>query len=287
MAVVALACGGPPPEVPDPDLTLTSVEVAELEIDASGVDRFTNCPPPGELGQGWIPPIPPWTSHAASTPSDPASETPGTTEPASGADELPADRAFALTHEAFRSCYARGLTLDPTQDGHVAMVLRIGGDGRVAKVESYGACEIARETIHCMQDVAKKIRLRPPPGGSDTVIVPAVFEQSIGLRRTDPAPGDAYATQAFIAVESLRPALHACEDHERAAGKSQQATATFALDVDAKGRVVRSRVDPWSGNQQLLACAAGVFERVVFGPPPRGRGSVLARVAFNRQMAGR
>jgi hypothetical protein len=115
--------------------------------------------------------------------------------------------------------------------------------------------------------------------------VPAVFAQSIGLRRTDPRAGDAYATLAYVSVESLRPALHACEEQARTAGKSRQASATFALDIDAKGRVLRSHVDPWSGNQQLLACAAGAFERLVFAPPPRGRGSVLARVVFNPGMA--
>jgi len=277
------ACSGKPPEVPDPELAGTSVEVAELEIDASGIDRFTNCPPPGELGQGWIPTIPPWTPHGIAHADDSAPETTGPAP--SATDEPSADRAFELTHEAFRSCYARGLTLDPTQDGHVAMVLRVGGDGRVAQVESYGACEIARATIGCMQDAAKKIRLRPPTAGSDTVVVPAVFAQSIGLRRTDPRTGDAYATLAYVSVESLRPAFHACEERLRAAGKSPQASATFALDVDAKGRVLRSHVDPWSGNQQLLACAAGAFERLVFAPPPRGHGSVLARVAFNPDMA--
>jgi hypothetical protein len=283
LAAVISACSSRPPEVPDTGLSITSVEVAELEIDASGIDRFTNCPPPGELGQAWIPPIPAWTASGSSHRAD---SSPETTGPAPSAlDEPPTDRAFELTHEAFRDCYARGLTLDPTQDGHVAVVLRVGRDGRVARVESYGACEIARETIACMQDAAKHIRLRPPSTGSDTVIIPAVFAQSIGPRRTDPRPGDAYAAAATITVESIRPAMHACEEHARISGSSPQAAATFALDVDEKGHVVRSHVDPWSGNQQLLACAAGAFEKLVFPPPPRGHGAILARIAFNRGMA--
>jgi hypothetical protein len=273
---------------------VTSVEVGELEIDVSGVDRFTTCPPPGELGQAWIPKIPPWTapSPAASAPHE---DTPGLGPasggspdvPAASTEALPGEHAFALTHEPFRRCYARGLTLDPTQDGHVAIVLRVGGDGRIARVESYGACEIARQTIVCMQDAAKQIRLSPPEAGSDTIVVPAVFAQTGQARRTSPSVNEAYTTGAFVTVESLRPAFHACEESARRQGQSPRAAATFTLELDAGGRVLHAHVDPWSGNQQLLACAATSLERLVFAAPPGRGGSVRARVSFNPGMVVR
>jgi len=277
------ACGGPPPAVPEEATPPTNVEVATLEIDASGIDRFATCPPPGELGQAWIPPIPSWSASGSTRPADPDA-TPLSAEAAS---QPAGARAFSLTHEPFRTCYARGLNLDPTQDGHVAIVLRVGADGRVAKVESYGACEIARDTIQCMHDAAKQVRLAPPQAGSDTVVLPAVFEQTGAPRPSSPSSNDAYTTLAFVAVESLRPAFHSCEESVRREGQAARAKATFALDLDARGRVLHANVAPWEGNQRLLACTATALEHLVFPPPPGGRGSVRARIAFNPGMVAR
>jgi hypothetical protein len=193
----------------------------------------------------------------------------------------PTEKAIADTRDSFRACYNHGLAYDPTQDGHVAIVLRVGRNGRVASVESWGACEIASQSIECMRDAAKKLRFRPPASGSDTVTIPAVFTSSGAVRRTSPRPNDIYAASAYIAVEGTRQDLHACESGERQSGGALSATATFALDLDEKGRVLHSNIDPWTGDKNLLACAAAAFGRASFPPPPGGHGSVLVRVAFN------
>jgi hypothetical protein len=266
----------------------TSVEVAELEINASGIDRFANCPPPGELGQAWIPQIPPWSPPASAQEPGAESSSPEDGGLTGAGDpmlevEAPATRAFKLTHERFRLCYHRGLVHDPTQDGHVAIILRVGRDGRVVKVESYGACEIAGETIECMQDVAKHIRLRPSKE-PETLVVPAVFAQSEVARRVTPHSTDAYATAAYLTVESARPALHACDEHNQLSNKSRVATATIALQIDPKGRVLHANVDPWAGDQGILGCAAHAMEGLSFPPPPGGTGNVVTRVSFNPRL---
>lgn len=281
--LVSCAAAKPPPE--EELARSTSVEVAELEINASGVDRFLNCPPPGELGQAWIPPIPPWSPPASAREADPGESEDGgaPASPDVAESEPPASRAFALTHEPFRLCYHRGLVFDPTQDGHVAIVLRVGRNGRVVKVESYGACEIASETIVCMQDAAKRIRLRPSRE-PETLVVPAVFAQSDVQRRVTPRSTDAYATAAYLRIESARPALHACDEHNGISGKSRVATATIGLDLDPNGRVLHAHVDPWAGDQTLLGCAAQAMEHLSFPAPPGGSGNVLARISFNPRL---
>jgi hypothetical protein len=153
----------------------------------------------------------------------------------------------------------------------------------VARVESYGACEIADETIQCMQDAAKHIRLHPSRE-PETLVVPAVFAQSDVARRVAPRSTDAYATAAYLTVESARPALHACDEHNRLSGKSRVASATIRLDVDARGRVLHANVDPWAGEQGLLGCAAHALEALSFPPPPGGSGTVQARVTFNPRL---
>src|SRR5687767_13705631 len=64
---VLTSCGSKDKEivVNDPShRTPPAADVAELEIRTEGVDRFSTCPPPGALGQHWIPPPFPWTPPA-------------------------------------------------------------------------------------------------------------------------------------------------------------------------------------------------------------------------------
>jgi hypothetical protein len=284
IALVA-SCGEPSERNPDPSATAleakssgTSIEISELDISQDEVDRFVNCPPPGELGQDWIPPLPPWTPPASTGLPD---ATPLPAEVASMHGSTPTERAIADTRESFRACYNHGLVYDPTQDGHVAIVLRVGPDGRVARVESWGACEIARQSIECMRAAAKKLRFRPPTSGSDTVTIPAVFTSSEAVRRTSPRPSDVYTASAYIALEKLRPELHACEQGARQGGRTVMAAATLNLQVDDRGRVHHSNVEPWTGNKELLACAANVLGGLKLPAPPGSKANVIVRVAFN------
>lgn len=284
------SCGGEPGMVPiDPSKGRTPVaEVGELEIRGGGVDRFTVCPPPGDLGQPWFPQPPPW-----STPPVAAGALAVPTEPidqdfiARTKDRTPTELAVEATHRDFRACYRRGLVRDPAQDGRVAVVLRIGPDGRVARVEEYAACEISVESISCMKAAAKRLRFPPPAGGSDTVVIPAVFTSRDGVRRTSGTNNDTYAAAAYIVMESARPGLHACEAQARHDLRPVQATGTFTLTLGADGQVLRAHVDPWTGEQPILACAAHELEKLRFAAPPNGNGFVIARLNFNPRQGSR
>jgi hypothetical protein len=283
-----------------------AADVPELEIRASGIDRFTICPPPGDLGQHWIPPVPPWTpterrADAGAIHVDVADPPKAGGAPRSGPAGSIADEEFIArtkdrtlteiavdqTHRAFRSCYRQGLVRHPTQDGRVAIVLRIGPDGRVAKVESFAACELATESISCMYGVAERLRFPPPSGGSDTIMIPAVFTSRDGVRRTVPTPNDAYTAGAYVTIETARSGLHGCEDSARREGRAVTATGTFTMDVAPDGHVVKAHVDPWTGEQTLLMCAARVLEGLRFAAPEGGRATVIARLNFNPRQGTR
>ena len=260
-------------------------EIGELEIRAVGADRFTVCPPPGALGQPWFPPPGPWVA--------PALVDAGALEPVDQdfitrtKNYTPTEQAIEATHRDFRSCYRRGLVQDPAQDGRVAIVLRIGGDGRVARVEEYAACEIAVESIACMKGAAARLRFPAPAGGSDTVLIPAVFTSRDGVRRTAGTTNDSYTARAYVTMEAARPGLHACEEQARRDLRPMQAAGTFTLTLGADGQVARAHVDPWTGEQTTLACAARELEKLRFAPPPSGSGSVIARLNFNPRQGGR
>jgi hypothetical protein len=259
--------------------TVTSVEIAPLEISASGADRFISCPPPGELGQRWIPTIPSWSPPPErEAPRPPNADEPQPEAPESVASQT--ERAIQMTHKEFRRCYTQGLLNDPTQEGHVALVLRVGPDGRVARVDHYGACELATQSILCMREVAKELRFGPPEAGASTIVVPAVFSRGANTRSA-PLPNDAYTAEVYLSLEAARGPLHACEASARKQGRLVSANATFALDLDQNGKIIHAHLDPWSGDQDLLTCAAQAMDQVTFPPPPAGKGHVLARLAFN------
>lgn len=304
-ALLAPACGGGAAEAPGPrtarttrvgDTTIsfsqgevqppapgTSIDVSDLEIRADGADRFVSCPPSGDLGQGWIPPIPEWTppplpQGAELPPPDPSAGQPD------GTGKLPltrTEKALEDLRGRFRDCYHFGLVHDPTQDGHVAVVLRLGRDGKVAKTEAYGACELQPEVIRCMREVAAKLRFSAPAPGDETVVLPVAFAPRAGQSRRAPVANDGYTAAAFLAVEALRPKLHACEESARASARNMDAFATFTMEVDARGHVTYIHVDPWGGEQSILSCAAEVVQQVALPPPPGHRATLIARLSFN------
>lgn len=290
MAALAVASCGSRTETPAADPSrmdvVAAADLPELEIRSSGVDRFATCPPPGDFGQHWIPQLPSWTPPPRAADAGPP---------------LPVDQDFVArtaqrtlteiavdaTHRDFRSCYRQGLVHHPTQDGRVAIVLRIGPDGRVAKVESYAACELAPESISCMYGVAQRLRFPPPSAGAETVTIPATFTSRDGVRRTVPTGNDAYTAAAYLTLEMARPSLHTCEEQARRDGRPVQSTGTFTMDIAEDGRVTKAHVDPWTGDQALLLCAARVLEGLRFTPPAGGKGAVIARLNFNPRQGAR
>lgn len=269
------------PEVEAAHRTPPAAEISELEIRGGGfgADRFAMCPPPGELGQQWIPAPTPWTPAAPSADAGPVVVDQDFIARTGG--RSPTELAVEATHRDFRSCYRRTLTHGASPEGRVAIVLRVGPDGRVAKVEEYAACEIDPEAIMCMKGVAQRLRFPPPAGGSDTITIPAVFTTREGVRRTSATTNDAYAASAYLTLEGARPALHACDEQARAEGRPLQATGTFTMNVAANGRVTKTHVDPFTGERSLLECGVRALDSLTFAPPPGGQGVVIARLNFN------
>ena len=268
----------------------TSVELATFQVRADQVYRFEHCPPPGDIGQDWVPPIPEWHPPAAASSSagaDGATGSDAFTAPLPSGDveaSTPAtmseltDEAGNQTRGRFRSCYHHGLLFDPTQDGHVAVVMRVDRAGKVAAVETWGACDLAPEAMVCIRDEAKHVKLRPPAGGAATITIPAVFTNAAERHG---APNDAYAAGAYVAVEAMRPRLHRCEEAAHRSHESVFASAVMSIDVDAKGRGTHVSVDQWKGGHEVLGCAAEVLRDAPFAAPPGGVGRIVVPVVFN------
>ncbi len=279
-----------PPFTEDAPPRLSSAELTTLEIRDDHVDRFEHCPPPGDIGQYWIPPIAEWRPAAAA----PQADHPGI--PIEGVSEVPpsppsppaslrdlADQAERETHRRFRHCYHANLRFDPTQDGRVAVVLRVGANGKVQAVETWGACDLAPEAIACMRDEAKDLALRPPAAGYATVVIPGVFTED---SPRPSASNDGYTAAAYVAVELLRPQLHRCEEAAKREHSALFARATMTIDVDGRGCASHVSVDLWKGSQSLLACAGEVLQGATYPKPLAGQGRIIAPIAFNPKLEG-
>jgi len=286
--LVIASCGASDahPVVPEDPKKAISAEVADFEVNSDGVDRFASCPPAGDLGQAWIPPLPAWTPSPVKADDTNPTQLPVNATNADDRGRTPTERAIEDTRSSFRACYHRGLVLDPTQHGHVAIVARVGPDGRVQKVESYAACEIVKETITCMKDAAKALRFSPPRAGSDTIVLPTVFADRSGLSgRVNTV--DTYTAAAYLAVEEMGPDLHQCLDEARREGHGLEAWAHFDLTLDEVGHVDSVNVDPYGGDQDLLQCAASVMNKIHFPKPEVSHGHVIVRIRFNPRMGSR
>jgi hypothetical protein len=286
-----MACAaGDRTAAPPPRVSGTGVELATLEIRDDSVDRFEHCPPPGEIGQEWLPPIPEW--HAPAVPAsaealargssggvtDAMADTGSPDAAAPASQQELTDEAINATRVAFRSCYHQGLRADPTQDGHAAFVLRLDRTGRVAAVETWGACDLATEALVCMRDEASHVRMRPPAAGAATVTIPAVFTSGIEHEQPHNA---GYAAAAYVAIESMRPRLHACLLAAKRAGESPFASGTMTIDTDSDGHGQHLAIRSWKGSQGLLSCAAEALRDAPFASPPSGKGKVVVPVVFN------
>jgi hypothetical protein len=279
---VVAACGAESHPTTPERVHTSSIEVSDYEVNGDWVDRFATCPPPGDLGQEWYPPVPEWSPTGS---ADDA----GAPPPIASTEQLgrtPTERAIEDTRTAFRSCYHRGLVHDPTQFGHVAIVLRVGPNGRVQKTESYGACELQHDVVACMRDVGKALRFDPPVGGKDTIIIPVVFQPRGGADSLS-SHNDAYTAAAYVALEGMKAELHECETRARHEGKDVEAWGVFDMTIDAHGSVTSANVDPYHGDQELLGCAAEVMQRMKLLPPEGGKGKLQARITFNARAGTR
>jgi len=291
VALVA-SCGSSQPEakvvkIQDIRQGTFDVLVSELEIRGQGGgDRFVECPPPGELGQAWIP-VP--------FAEDALADAPPPTPHAEGSDTYFSDgrvdrrtvteKAVQDTLRGFRGCVRRGTARDGSHQGRAAIVVRLGPDGKVTRAEEYAACGLPVEAVQCMKDVAGRLRFTPEEAARGPITIPAVFTDRGGDNRR-PTARDSYLAGAYLAVERVRPELHACDRAVRINLRPVEASATIALSLNADGTVQNAHVDPWTGNKDLAECAAKALAKAKFDPPPEGKGSVTTRVVFNPRTAG-
>lgn len=306
LALFALAaCGG---TVAKPEETIaleearqaaSRADVAELEIRSDGTDRFLRCPPSPALPNRTLA-VAPASERSDSLRADATHAASSNGEGGDGrgdaslATNVPSWRAAmgrtsiglgdpiaAVARNQLRRCVQRARLYGGDLEGRVDFALKLAEDGQVEDVQTEGACQLSREALACMRDVAKGLRFAPQERAGAVVVLPAVFFAPSGPAPERSRASDAYTAAAFITAEQARPALHACESAARKVGRPPFGRATFELELAPDGRVRSVRIEPWTGDRELIACAARSMKELRFEAPPAGRGQVWARVSFN------
>ena len=154
---------------------------------------------------------------------------------------------------------------------------------------SHGVCPSTPARLRLAGDLGEitneDLRFTPEEAARGPITIPAVFTDRGGDNRR-PTARDSYLAGAYLAVERVRPELHACDRAVRINLRPVEASATIALSLNADGTVQNAHVDPWTGNKDLAECAAKALAKAKFDPPPEGKGSVTTRVVFNPRTAG-
>ncbi|WP_394836059.1 hypothetical protein LVJ94_04020 [Pendulispora rubella] len=265
-AFLLAACGDSKPADTPLDRRAFELELSELEVHASGVDRFAHCPSSGSLGQAWIP------AHVSEAPHDSAVT----------------ERAIELTLKPFRSCYTKGTLHRSNGDGRAAIAARVGPGGKIVAVENYATCGLPIDVVDCMVTEVSHLSIEAPADGSTrTVVIPAVFAPRNGYAGSGGGASatEAYAAEAYVVMEQARPGLHQCEARSRTGATLAQAQGLFTLQLDPQGRILQQQVEPWSGPEELKACTSAVLSKLGFSSPPEGGARIHVRIAFNPRRA--
>ena len=272
---------------PDARGASPACELAAFEIRDDQVDRFEHCPPAGEIGQDWLPP----PARVASARGHRVGRRPrerrrlgrASTDAVRAGGRARSSRRPTASLADARSTRRRTRRTLPSAAATTAACSstrpRTGTSpsccasdrsGKVAQVETWGACDLAPETLVCMRDEASAPRA-------------AAARRRLGDRHRSRSCSRAAASAAEVAERRLRrrgvrrrrgDAPAACTTARRrpsAQASPSSPPGTMKIDVDAQGHGVHVSVDPWAGGQR--------------GPRVRGRGAPWRQISLASERA--
>ncbi|CAN5479378.1 hypothetical protein BH09MYX1_BH09MYX1_56040 [soil metagenome] len=187
-----------------------------------------------------------------------------------GADDAAAgDETDALSKalDTLQPALAACVTKDPPP-GKLLVDVDIAADGK-GKAGTMHMCGTPWELASCMQR-----KLHDGDFGTKT---PRTVTVPIAFARPSGPPPAKFVSGAVIALQSGLKDLHACLSTEQAKDKATHASASFHLDVDQTGKVIGADLNPFEGNQDLLACAATAITKIRFSPQ---QGTAVVRVVL-------
>jgi hypothetical protein len=88
-----------------------------------------------------------------------------------------AERVVAGLRARFRSCYNKGLAVDPGMSGSVTIVTKVAPNGEVTAADSSANTGLSPDVVTCIQRVVKNAQFTGPGGSGSTINIPVKFVQ--------------------------------------------------------------------------------------------------------------
>jgi hypothetical protein len=88
-----------------------------------------------------------------------------------------AERVVAGLRARFRSCYNKGLAVDPGMAGSVTIVTKVAPNGEVTAADSSANSGLSADVVTCIQRVVKNAQFTGPGGSGSTINIPVKFVQ--------------------------------------------------------------------------------------------------------------
>ena len=97
-------------------------------------------------------------------------------QPASAAPHVAnAEATIAALRAGLRTCYNKGLMMDPTMEGRLVISIRIAPDGATSSASKVGGTGLSPEVEECMLAKVRRAVFEAPGGEGSTVQLPLTF----------------------------------------------------------------------------------------------------------------
>lgn len=88
-----------------------------------------------------------------------------------------ADAVIAGLRPRFRSCYQKGIDVDPNQEGKIVIAAKIGANGTVESASVSSNSGLSASVGACVANAVRNAQFEAPQGGSSTLMVPVTFRK--------------------------------------------------------------------------------------------------------------
>ena len=193
-------------------------------------------------------------------------------------------KGVGLSAADVQSCVDESKAAGEAPNGATTFLVSVSIDERVSDIEVLDSCGISAHSILCFAQAFQHARVDPQASMKRGTLQITFGEGRHELRSASSGVGFTtvkdFTVRATDTFGRSRAALDACSRAASLKGKFEPTSAQFSLLLEADGAVREVQVDPFVGDQALLACAAEVLQKLALPPPPRGAETLREHLSF-------
>ncbi len=193
-------------------------------------------------------------------------------------------KGVSLTAADVQGCVDESKAAGEAPNGATTFLVSVSIDDRVSSIEVLDSCGISGHSILCFAQAFQHAHVDAQASMKRGTLQITFGEGRHELRSASSGVGFTtikdFTVRATDTFGRSRPALDACSRAASLKGKFEPTSAQFSLLLEPDGKVREVQVDPFVGNQPLLACAAEVLQKLELPPPPKGAETLREHLSF-------